>query len=288
LSSSTWNFPTYQCIDNLSVSSVTRATGGNIFTVGPAHSTTQPFSDTITGVFSIFIRSGWTNQNNATDQQGIFSIGFSGASTSTLYIVFSLASTNPAVTFFISDGGGSPTRYHFRVGDEDGINWLQDDKWYQIAFSASSSGVSYAVNGSTTPIVITTADVAGDINLDSGNERIWAVGGPTAAWGTNNPTTINSPVWSSLLMGPSCWSTQGLDFSSSAVRARIWDDNGDFKNPGEDGSLWFGDTYAANTPEYYFVDGSPIIQHGSDTQVWTNATGIALTGVNAGLRKQYE
>jgi hypothetical protein len=79
-----------------------------------------------------------------------------------------------------------------------------------------------------------------------------------------------------------------LDFSSSAVRARIWDDDGDFKNPGEDGSLWFGDTYAGNQPEYYFVDGSPIIQNGSETDEWSSSTSIAIVGVGAGLRKQYE
>lgn len=293
MSSSTWNFPTYQCIDNLSISSVTRATGGNIFKVGPgnifqAPTTSQPFSTSLTGVFSILCRDGWTNTNNDSDKQGIFGLGRAGATAGAFRVWFWGADTIPRITFQFRDNVGAAYRYTYWLADEDGTSYMAYDKWYQIGISANASGVSFCVNGSNTPFLFESYNVPGALNLDEGTERIWCSGGPDPATNTNLPSQIVTPDWSSLLLGPSCWTTQVLDFSSSAVRDRIWDSDGNFKNPGEDGSLWFGDTYAANTPNYYFVDGSPLIQNGSDTQAFSTTSGIALTGVTGGLRKQYE
>ena len=78
------------------------------------------------------------------------------------------------------------------------------------------------------------------------------------------------------------------------MRNRIWDTDGNFKNPGEDGSLWFSDTYGSATPEFYFLDGSPRKDNGaynaSIPQVWNTSAGggAGSTTPPGGLRKQYE
>jgi hypothetical protein len=173
------------------------------------------------------------------------------------------------------------------LGDEDGSNDIQDDKWYQMAISMSGSQLQYAVNGSTTPTVTITADTPSTPVLST--DRIFLHGGTATA---NSDPSGFTTQWPSLLFGPMAMYTTAIDLTSSTVRDRIWDANGDFKNPGEDGSLWFGDTYGDVQPEYYFINGAPVWQKGTNTVVWAARDGGSSGGngntMPGGLRKQYE
>ena len=82
-------------------------------------------------------------------------------------------------------------------------------------------------------------------------------------------------------------STEKLDFSDAATKARIWDTNGDFKNPGEDGSLYFSDTYGSVQPEIYLLDGSGRYDNGSVGYVWVGPGSGASDQIPGGLKKQY-
>ena len=110
--------------------------------------------------------------------------------------------------------------------------------------------------------------------------------GPPASYGGS--LIFVSTYMPSIVMGAAAYSTTALDLSNQEVLDRIFDNNGDFKNAGENGSLWFGD-YDSNKPAYYFPHGVPIIQNGTDTQPWltqwANSGGFA--SVLGGKKKQY-
>lgn len=298
MSASTWNFQCYQCMDDFPFNPAPRGRRGGVFTLGPGSrviggsnpsSTTLPFTNTITGVCSFFIRSGWTAQDG--NPQGIFSIGANTEASPGVYVSLIDTATNPAVRIFIYDGSANTTRHDVKIGDEDGVNWLQDDKWYQVGFSVGSGGITFAMNGTNAPKSTTTTDNAGALNLKSGDERIWTTG-PAADNAASHPQTIQTSVYPTVVLGPSIWATAALDFDDSTVRDRVWDSNGDFKNPGENGSLWFSDTYSETIPEFYFVPGVPWPQNGSDTQAFRGEGGGTGSGLMAGniggLRKTYE
>ena len=274
----TWNYPCWQCHDD--GPGATRNTHGNVW-IQP----TQPFTSAITCLFSVLIRDGWTAVNAI--YQGIFAIGIPGVPGGDgINIWMQDTDTNPYVGVRSYDNSGAVVRYNYKLGDEDGATWLAGDKWYNIGVSVGSTGLQYVVNGSTTPMVTELTNTPGAINLDTGADRIYMTG-PPASYGGNIQTA--PPYMPSMVLGAAAYSSTELDLSSAAVRDRIWDANGDFKNPGENGSLWFGD-YGVDIPEYYFVRGVPIEQNGTDTQSWT--TGWAGSGgahsVPGGTRKQYE
>lgn len=286
MAQNTWNFACWAPRDH-GPDNPPRQRSGTVFEcgIGAQTSTSQPFTESMTSIFSIFIRPGWTSQDDGF--QGIFSIAQIGAFEAVRH-AFINSLTSPAVQIRFKDAASNTARYFVNIGDEDGINWLQDSKWYQVAVSVDNSNFTFAMNGSTSPKTSTITNVPGALNIDFGSERIWMTG-PTAAWGSQTPLFVNHS-YPTVILGAAAHSTKVLDLSSSTVRDRIWDSNGDFKNPGADGSLWFGDTYGEFTPEYYFANGVPIHQRGSDPVVWVFQPGGLEPSETppGGCRKQYE
>jgi hypothetical protein len=198
-----------------------------------------------------------------------------------------------------SDTGGGDSRFWLAVktsggadlhkvyvGDEDGTNWLSQNKWYQLAFSGDSSGIQYVVNGDSTPTETVVTDSPGAFNWTAGSDRMWV--GASAAHNAATPATLTSS-WCSHISGPTAIHNQKIDLTDTAVLARIFDDNGDLKNPGADGSLWFGDTYGATPPSVYMHDGTPRLDYGAWGGTWTELSGDGSAhGMPGGLRKEYE
>jgi len=270
-----------------------------IWAIGPEVSTLQPFTNTITGIFSFFLRSGWSDITNTLDQHLTSIGGLSEASAGlTIKLVQETSGNGGRLQILFYDATGAANRHQIELGDEDGVNWIQADKWYQVAFSYSSGAFTYCVNGTTTPTINVLVAVNGALNLDAGNDRWWYHNGRAANSGKR--TILNAEQnlvldgWPTFVAGAAAWSTTYLDLSSSAVRGRIFDTDGNLKNPGENGSLWFDDTYDAVIPEHYFLDGSPRRDNGSYNasipQVWVSSGGGGSGSVTApgGLRKQYE
>jgi len=275
-----WNFPCWTARDR--GPDEPRNKHGNLFQLN-----TVPFTDSITAIFSVLIRTGWTSQDGAV--QGIGSVGIQGETDCRFRI-----STNDhvngggrvGVNIVAYDQSQINVRHNVHLGDENGVDWMLNDKWYQVAVSINSSGIQYAVNGTLTPKMVISTNDPGNISLGGG--RAWMVG-PNAAINQTDPILI-SVEWPTMIFGASAYSTQALDLSDPVVLARIYDGTGNFKKPGEDGSLWFGDVYGADTPEFYFTDGTPIHQNGTDLNAWTalRGGGAGFTSCPGGLKKQYE
>ena len=287
----TWNFPCWTTRDK--GPGETRNTTGNIFELGPgtifAPGTTLPFTTEITAIFSVLIRSGWTSTDGAT--QGIASVGKRSAADSSFRM-----STNdnassggrPAINIVGWNEAAATVRYDIHLGDENGTDYMWFDKWYQIAVSINASGIVYAVNGTNTPKRLIATDNPGVIDMDGGSPRAWMLG----AFANNSQASTATVLigWPSMIFGSSAYYSEYIDLTDSAVLNRIYDSNGDFRNPGENGSLWFGDTYGETIPDWYFTDGTPIHQKGSDTQEWAGVAGggAGFSSCPGGLRKQYE
>lgn len=281
MSNSTWNFPTWQCHDKGLL--LTRATAGGAFTVdGPL-----PFTTSIMGVFSFLIRSDYTA--NSAEPTAITSIGANGGTD----VAFgAIINHNSAGNSFLGlqfyDTVGGAYRLSINVGDEDGINWLQEDKWYQIAFTADGTALNIVVNGSTT-YTTTGFGAAGDLSLDQGAERWWH-SAPVASWPAGTPFFVGS-YWPSVVLGPSAWEATTQDLTTAAVRDRIFDADGNFKDPGPNGSRWMNDAYtttAGYSPDQYFNDGSPRFANGSHALTWVTASGGGWNDAPGTLRKSYE
>ena len=283
MSKDTWNFQCHQPQDD-GPDNPPRNSTGTLFSVGPT--ATQPFTDEITSVFSFLVRSGWTSQDDA--GQGLFSIGVAGGHESVGYY-FGQSGSTPNMIFYIRNGSTGTMRYNIRIGDEDGINWLQDDKWYQFAISANSSRIQLACNGTTSPKTTVITNSPGSLNMNVIQDRIWMTS-PSASIGTASDPIALTTLWPSVVLGPAMHRTTAIDLTDSAVLGRIFDGNGDFKSPGENGSLWLGDTYGDVIPEYYFPTGVPYHNLGSDTQLWKTWDGGAPSTKTpiGGLRKQFE
>lgn len=287
----TWNFPCWTTRDK--GPGFTRNTTGNIFELGAGTTTvpgtTLPFTDTITAIFSVLIRSGWTSTDGAT--QGIASVGTRSATDSSFRM-----STNddasvggrPAINIVGWNESGATVRYDIHLGDENGDDYMWFDKWYQVAVSINDAGIVYAVNGSITPKVLVATNNPGVIDMDGGSPRAWMLGAFASSSQASTATVLLG--WPSMIFGSSAYYSEYIDLTDSAVLNRIYDSNGDFRNPGENGSLWFGDTYGATIPDFYFTDGTPIHQTGSDTQEWGAVAGggAGFSSCPGGLKKQYE
>ncbi len=290
-----WDYPCYQYIDDsteLTIQSP-RNTHGMFWSLGSPHPTTFPFTDEITLFFSFLVRSGnWSAVDTIDNRHGILSMAKAGASHSACNAGLLLNPSSPfRIQVRFEDNVANATRYDFQIGDENGVDWIQTDKMYQVGISANATRFQYVVNGSTTPKVIVNTDSPGALQLGDAT-RYW-VGHNGAAWGhtpiLNNPLDY-SPVtsgFSTLLTGPMMAHSTAIDLSDAAVRARIWDEDGNFKNPGEDGSLWYSDTYGLVKPFNYFLNGSGNRDNGTSGQRWIAGARGQWWGFPAGLKKQY-
>lgn len=287
MSLNTWNFQTHLCRDDGPASSPRADTGAGYLLNGPL-----PFTNAITGIFSFYIDSNYTAQGGET--QYITSIGRSGGSPAHMgwWVVIDSGGDSKLWCRF-NDGSAAADRYFFSFGDDDGTSWLQFDKWYQVAFAASSTGFTIKINGSD-PKTATTTNSPGSLNLDFSTERWWHLA-PSAAWGFASANSV-AVQWPSLLVGPSAWDASALDLTSQSVLDRIFDSEGNLKHPGENGSLWFNDSYQTSTssaPDEYMPNGTPM--HGglglhSFSNNWEGNAHSSSTAnsVPGGLRKAYE
>ena len=286
MSVDTWNFPCWQCRDLGPGSS--RGTAGQNYTV---EGQTLPFVNSLSGVFSFFAESGKVADDHTLTL--LMSIGRSGNVTYAPWEIGLRMTTDPAKTsrieFRAKDHASATTRYNWRVGDEDGVNWLQFNKWYQVAFSVNATRLLIAVNGSTTYTVNKVTDAPGALNMNEGSERIWYFG-PSAGYGFANPISIGNS-WPSCVVGPAAYDASDLDLTSQSVLDRIFDADGNLKNPGENGSLWFNDAYttAANfKPDIYLNDGGARLENGSASLTWITYNSSNVQHAPGGLRKMYE
>jgi len=288
MATDTWNFSTWQLNDCGPL--FTRGRGGQLLSTGPGAfggASAQPFVESFTYIFSFFARTGWSADFSSS--QYLFSMGRRGVNTCLdIILVMDTAGTSE-LTLVARNGSSFTTRYLIDLGDEDGTSNLAFDKWYQCGVHMSDTTISFALNGTTTPKTTTTTNSPGSLALNTDPELIFLYAGPAshnASVGDPGALTSGYP---SVIAGPFALSTQVLDFSSSTVRGRIWDANGDFKNPGENGSLWFGDTYGDNIPNQYSHDGS-IRALKENTMVWRQFNGGSPGNNNfpGGLRKQLE
>jgi hypothetical protein len=257
---------------------------------------TLPFSSAMSGIFSFLIRSDYTADSSTetgADPMFLWSIGYkhsSGGINAASASVFNREASNRFVQFRFYDESSTTNRYIYSIGDEDGVSWLSPDKWYYVAFSATATEFRYAVNGSVTPKVTVTDNTPGALNLLLNGERWWWGDGAGRDWFTAGEI-LNG--WSSLLRGPAAFDGRELDLSSATVRDRIFDSNGALKHPGENGSLWFNDTYTTESgyaPHVYQPDGGPRMITGSSGLTFeTNGGGGAgFSSAPGALKKAYE
>lgn len=287
MATDTWNFSTW--VLNDSGSAFPRGTAGQLLTTGPGAfggALAQPFSSSFTYIFSFFARTGWSADFSS--QQFLLSMGLRGVGTSIdIKLIMDTAGTSELI-LIARNGSSFVKRYDFQLGDDDGVSDLAFGKWYQCGVHMSDTTISFALNGTTTPKTTITTNAPGALELDFGDELIFLYAGlasHNASAGDPGDLITGYP---SVIAGPFALSTQVLDFSSSTVRDRIWDASGNFINPGENGSGWFG-AYNANIPDQYSHDGS-IRALKENTMVWRQFNGGSPGNQNypGGLRKQHE
>jgi hypothetical protein len=290
MAATTWNFPTWHCQDRSPSGGPGRDANGSGF-----QCTSHGFGTDITVLFSLFIRdaTNWPDASTMSQSdtgvvgyQGITSFGVQGETESELffYLVYNSSTGTSYIHLTSRNNSGSSWRYRIQFGDEDGSSWLSAQKWYQYAFSFNSSGFTAAVNGAA-PYQVDQDNTPSALGL-SGTR--WWHHSPTAAAAAGTPFSITQG-WPSYVAGPAVFSTSYIDLSSQTVLDRIYDSDGNWKNPGQDGSLWFGDTYGSNTPEVYMLNGVPGHNYGSASYTFTQHSGGAgWAGAPGGLRKFYE
>ena len=281
MSNATWNFPCHQSRDK--GPGLARATAGGGFGVGGQ---ALPFATEMTGIFSFLAESGKTA--DAGELQSITSIGYQSAASGfgNLDILLNMTAGDASVlSFFFHDNSIPTLRYHWQVADETG-SWLQFDKWYQVAFSANASRLQVVVNGSQTPYFNKVTDAPGTLNLNQGTERWWHLS-TVSAYGQGTPY-FSVVRWPSIVAGPSAWDRNALDLTDQTVLDRIFDSDGNFNYAGDDGSLWFGDTYTGTIPDVYLPNGGAKFAAGSAGLTWAHITGQGWQDCPGSLRKCYE
>ena len=279
----TFNLQMYTCSDRLDPTPQSPGRNGSGMVW---EAVTNPFATEMTLIFSFLNRSGWSAQPGPIG--GLFGIGTQNELIPNLWMY--TEDLPMRLKFEVYDNDGGFVRYDIELGDEDGVNWLKDDKIYQIAIGITPIKITAVVNGSTSPKKIINTNSPGALALGAGLERVWVLGpNPT----TNRATVdmnIHGSEYPSVIAGISAFHNVGLDFDNAAARNRIFDQDGNFKNPGETGSLWFSDVYGAVIPSWFFVNGSPQIDNGSAGTVFTASDG-GFSGSSigpGGSRKQYE
>jgi len=283
MSADTWNFQTWFCRDQGPGVSP-RAWIGSGFKFGSTD-LPLPFTNSITGIFSFFLRTNFVASGGET--MFLTSIGKRSASPAFAAMgiflnIFTSGNSTLALQFY--DHGNSVLRYDYRIGDEDGV-WLKMLKWYQVVFTADSSSLRISVNGKLNPIITAITHVPGPLNIDQGTERWWHLS-PSAARNGITPVNTNNQ-WPSFIVGPSAWHTGTLDLTDQNVLDQIFDSDGDFRNPGQNGKLWWG-ADGLTAPLFYFVDGGVRFQQGSDSTAWIGHSSGGATSCPGGLRKEYE
>lgn len=283
MSVDTWNFPCWQTRDR--GVAFTRGNAGGTFACTDA----LPFGSAISGVFSFLIYPPYTY--DSVDWQVLHGIGTRNSTRNAVQLgaYYNTAGFNHCQIKFWDETGGV-TRYNVQLGDEDGVSWCQTKKWYQVAFSADSSEFQYAVNGTTAPMLNVVNDTPGALSITQGSERWWFGGG--AYFGIDSPLSWTGN-WPTLVAGPAAFDGSSLDLSDSAVLGRIFDSEGNLKNPGENASLWWNDTYTTTSgfkPDVFLPDGSARFEGGSAGLTFTSQVGGAAGSSDApgGLRKFYE
>jgi len=286
-----WDFPTWQLRDAGPDKSGARNTTGTGYQQTPV---SIP-SNVITCVFPFLFRSetaaphkSWTGNDNTV--MGFTSIGRAADAGSQIHIYMYYDKITPANSrVFVNSWNTSlgAWRYLFQLGDEDGVNWLQEDKWYQCVIVYGTNSLTFAINGSITPSTAIGANTPSGLDFNSFTRRWWHHS-PEASWGAANTLNINSQ-WGSYVAGPTAFKYTALDLTDSAVMNRIYDTNNNFKPCGADGSLWFGDTYGVTRPEVFFPNGAPNPDLGSAGLTWTtNKKGTTVPSGLGGLRSQFE
>ncbi len=297
---SEWNFPCYNPMDILNATAVST---GRDDAGGGFECTGHGITTEMTVVFPILIRSqeaapfsytkdaGYDAHN--TDEQLLLSIGTKNDSNTPEVTIGLVYNSDTGVNYIYLnslDSTDGSTRWTYHIGDEDGSSWLSADKWYQVVVTISADGsVDWAVNGSLTPKSTEVAAPSGDPMRDMSAMRIWFYG-PYASVNFDANSIVTFP-WSSFITGTLAVRSSDIDLTSAAVMDRIYDSNNDFKPAGEDGSLWFGDTYGASTPNLFLLDGSPVFDNGNASATWaplvhTGATDLG--GAPGGYKKEYD
>ena len=262
----------------------------------------NPFTDAITVIFAFRIRSkiDGNGTSDAGESQSLIAIGDyntaagsfeSGRNHGFLIQLFhrrsGVGSGTSELQVFASDRTGlNPTRHNAIYGDEDGSSWLQMDKWYQMAISASASGVQVALNGSTTLTNTVTTSAPGNLNLQANDQLLLnSLATGNLAWPINN--LGGQFGHRSFITGPVLFDDAAIDLSDAATLARIYDADGNFKNPGQNGSLWLGDAYDDRVPLIYLPDGWIRRDFGRGGYTY-NENSDNNDGEYGGLRKDYE
>lgn len=281
MTADTWNYPTWQSRDKGPGS--TRADAGAGFVYGTGNPT-LPFTNSMTGIFSFFLRQNFVADSN--ELQFLTSIGHQSASVAAA-LQIALRVNDPGdskLTIAFYDEVNSLYRYNYTIGDEDGTSWLKFGKFYEVVFAADTTGFRYAINGSVSSKVTVVAHVPGALNMREGTERWWHLS-PTAAYAVATPVSVLEH-WPSFIVGPSAWHTGTLDLTDQNVLDQIFDSNGDLKNPGQNGKLWWG-ADGLTSPLFYFVDGGLRFQQGTDSVAWRGQANNS-TSCPGGMKKEYE
>lgn len=291
MAATTWNFPCHQTTDwgPDGLPTVARCQYGHSYATNP-YSAPHPFSTQFTAIFAVLFRTGWShdNSNYAAGQpvQSVATInGVPAATGDHIAIYFN---QYPMHLVFDIGRAGVGLRHRLELGDEDGVNWIQMDKWYQVGLSWNTSGISWCVNGTTSPTM-----VADPFNNPGTVPGLLQPGGYTndekftiyqvAKRNTNPSHFFTGWGWPTYVAGPFAFSDLYLDFNSQSVRDNIWDANGDFIYPGANGLDWWG---GLAVPEYYLHDGT-IAEGQFHTGLFGDASG-GTPRLQGGLRKDYE
>lgn len=277
-----WNFPTWQFEDDGTASSPRGDVGAGWCLGSSSTAINQhPFTNSLTVIGAFLIRGDYTDQTGLT--QEIVSIG--KASGNVLFFgcrVWNyVPDTSGSLQVIFRDPAAGPTvRYNYTIQDEDGVSKLTADKWFQFVITADSTSFDFMMNGTETPKSTEVVNTPGDLNLDNGSDRLWVNGSASATAYLGTTSTFCSVV-----LGPMALHRTRLDLTDSTVQGRIYDSGGNLKNPGADGSLWFGDTYSGTVPDLWLPDGTPRFS-GDTWSVGQSASGHFC--IPGGLRADYE
>lgn len=290
MAATTWNFPCYRC-----------ASGDSVFQGFFWYDSVDAdsyYDNEFTFFWSFFIdtREGMytgLNTDPITRDDGnlqfLVSRGVFGQNRQMSIGFMNNTGTKKLGRVYVNDHSTGTTRYDWEVGDEDGSSELSDNKWYQMVVSVSSTRMQVAMNGTASPYLVKLTDSPGDINGDSqqggGTDYLIYNSLVDALWPVSSARLYNAM---SGIIGPNMLHNTALDLNDSATLGRIYDENGDFKNPGEDGSLWLGDSYGQVTPTLWFPTGGPTTIVGENSANWKSGDSNNVYGSTVGLRKDYE
>lgn len=306
MAATTYNFPCWQTIDDIWKASVdSEYPIGDRDDAGLGFSTTtHGLTTEFTTAFAVLMRSWddapWSHtRDNDYDKTAyddnhlIWSIATQNQGWTDFFFAVQNSEASAAdrfIALYSAEGTGPTIRWNYKLGDENGASWCSLNKWYQVVVSVTSAGaVDWAVNGSLTPTSTEVNAPTGTSVATLASKRIWMYGPYAAVNYSGLDATLSGP-WPSIVAGPLMIHNTALDLTDSATLARFYDANGDFRNPGENGSLWLSGTYST-APTIFLPNGCPTFDKGSQSATWAsifNALGANSGGIHAGLRKDHE